>query len=145
MGSFVFKAGNSSSEQGGRQAGGENYGVLVSMINQDFFIIPSLGSFEIANVTTFLCGAHRSRRYALTRQEQKGLVREAKYQSFLLLRKVKGLADCSRRGLIDEECASLAKETSSSSSSAFYICSCGRNFLNCRREKATDGQTGDMT
>ena len=45
MGSFVFKAGNSSSEQGARQRreGGreadENYWVLVSMINQDFFII----------------------------------------------------------------------------------------------------------
>ena len=46
MGSFVFKAGNSSSEhasgrEGGREreAADENYGVLVSMINQDFFII----------------------------------------------------------------------------------------------------------
>ena len=55
-----------SSEEGGGQAGGENYGVLVSMINQDFFIIPSLGSFKIANVAAFLRAARRSRRCDLT-------------------------------------------------------------------------------
>ena len=83
MGSFVFKAGNSSSEQGarrkeGRREADENYWVLVSMINQDFFIIPSLGSFKIANVATFLRGARRSRRYALIGHEQKRLLRGAK-------------------------------------------------------------------
>ena len=82
MGSFVFKAGNSSSEQGGGQAGGENYGVLVSMINQDFFIIPSLGSFKIANVAAFLRAARRSRRCDLTRREVGALYKGAKFPCF---------------------------------------------------------------
>ena len=62
MGSFVFKAGNSSSEQGARRNEGgreadENYWVLVSMINQDFFIIIILAPPCLANADSQRCFA----------------------------------------------------------------------------------------
>ena len=62
MGSFVFKAGNSSSEQGatwkeGGREDDENYWVLVSMINQDFFIIIIHAPPCLANADSQRCFA----------------------------------------------------------------------------------------